>query len=643
MPFVVSGGQLAAVERRPSPRPAASLQLTDTIRQTYDVLYRTQPAVRTVVSFLARNVAHLGLHLYARTSDTDRTRVTDHPLARLLASPAPLVTRFRLLQHYVSELCIYDAALLVKVKPDGADVPGALVPVPMQLVEPAGDNWLNLDGWTLKGSGDPVRIPREAGVWVQGYNPSNPRWGSSPLEALRQILAEELAASRHREKLWRNGARASGYIERPQGAGWSDGARQRFRTAWQEQYAGDGTQAGGTPILEDGMTYKPASVSPEAAQYIEARKLTREEVAAAFHVPPPMVGILDRATFSNIEEQHRNLYQDCLGPLLEQLQQEFEAQLFPDFPDLEPARFYLEFNLQEKLRGTFEEQASILQTATGAPWLTRNEARARQNLPAVDGGDDLVVPLNVLTGGQASPTDSAPPPDPAKALPPARARVKARAGDNVQTQVAQILTAFFTRQGSSVLSALGAGKTLEEAWDVERWDRELGADLYRAGALIAEAAGKATLDELGLDSEAFTVDALLGWLLANANGVASAVNTTTREALAAAELDDDPGASRAQVFALARTVRAPQIATSQTSAVSGFGTVEAVKGQSAQAAKTWHAGSNPRSAHARLDGETVPLDGVFSNGARWPGDSQLPPDERAGCNCRMTVALQEAQ
>ena len=117
----------------------------------------------------------------------------------------------------------------------------------------------------------------------------------------------------------------------------------------------------------------------------------------------------------------------------------------------------------------------------------------------------------------------------------------------------------------------------------------------------------------------------------------------TRIDVAAAELDDDPGASRAQVFALARTVRAPQLATTQTSAVSGFGTVEAVKGQSSQAVKTWHAGSNPRSAHARLDGETVPLDVVFSNGARWPGDSQLPPDERAGCNCRMTVALQEAQ
>ena len=44
--------------------------------------------------------------------------------------------------------------------------------------------------------------------------------------------------------------------------------------------------------------------------------------------------------------------------------------------------------------------------AVGAPWMTRNEARRMRNLPAVDGGDDLVTPLNVLIGGQANPQDA---------------------------------------------------------------------------------------------------------------------------------------------------------------------------------------------------------------------------------------------
>jgi hypothetical protein len=141
------------------------------------------------------------------------------------------------------------------------------------------------------------------------------------------------------------------------------------------------------------MKYVPASTSPRDAQYIESRKLTREEVAAAYHIPPPMVGILDHATYSNITEQHKNLYQDTLGPWLAMIQQELALQLLPEFPGA--GDLYVEFNLQEKLRGSFEEQAAQLQTAVGGPYMSRNEARAKLNLPQLDGADELVVPLNL--------------------------------------------------------------------------------------------------------------------------------------------------------------------------------------------------------------------------------------------------------
>ena len=37
-------------------------------------MYKTQPHLRTVVSFLGRNIAHLGLHSYRRVNFTDRER-----------------------------------------------------------------------------------------------------------------------------------------------------------------------------------------------------------------------------------------------------------------------------------------------------------------------------------------------------------------------------------------------------------------------------------------------------------------------------------------------------------------------------------------------------------------------------------------
>src|SRR5699024_7441919 len=155
------------------------------------------------------------------------------------------------------------------------------------------------------------------------------------------------------------------------------------------------------------MTYKEAGLDPRAAQYIEARKLTREEVASAYYIPPPLVGILDHATFSNIREQHKQLYQDTLGPWLTQIDEALENQLLPEFTE---DGLYLEFNLEAKMRGSLEEQAAAASTAAGAPCITVTELRGRNNLPAIEAGDKLVTPLSVTVGGHATPRDSAPDP-----------------------------------------------------------------------------------------------------------------------------------------------------------------------------------------------------------------------------------------
>ncbi|WP_158884025.1 phage portal protein [Amycolatopsis anabasis] len=407
MPFVISQGVLASVHQyQTATIPlGGSVTLADGLAQDYATIWKTQPQVRTVVSFLARNIAQLGIHVYRRMSDVDRVRISDHPVAALLARPNGFTTRYRLIEALVSDLAIYDNALLAKAN---LGSPG-LVRLDPRFVTPISANQFTVETYRYRGTTGHRDIPAEQIVHFRGYNPTDNRWGCSPMETLRRTLSEEYQASQYREQLWRNGARLMGYLKRPLDAPeWGEPARERFRRSWQAQYTGTGGKAGGTPILEDGMDFVPASVTPEAAQYIEARKLTREEVASAYHIPLPMVGILDHATYSNIQEQHRNLYQDTLGPWLTMITEELQLQLLPDFEDSQD--IYLEFNLGEKLRGSFEEQAVQLQTATGAPWMTRNEARARVNLPQVDGGDELVTPLNVLIGGQASPTDTAPEP-----------------------------------------------------------------------------------------------------------------------------------------------------------------------------------------------------------------------------------------
>src|SRR5690625_7133295 len=66
---------------------------------------------------------------------------------------------------------------------------------------------------------------------------------------------------------------------------------------------------------------------------------------------------------------------------------------------------FVKLNVESMLRGSFEEQAKIMSTSTGGPWMTRNEARALMDMSPLDEGDELIVPKNVSEGGQASPQD----------------------------------------------------------------------------------------------------------------------------------------------------------------------------------------------------------------------------------------------
>lgn len=632
MAFVVTSGQLEQVQKPSSVQMGSRVRLSESFTADYAQLWKMQPQVRTVVSFLGRNIGQVKAHLYRRVSDVDRVRVTDHDVARLLNRPNPRTTRYRLMDGLVQDYGIYENAFLIKFK--GKDgLTQSLVRCPPFMIEPEPGHWMWPEAYWIGGVGRGLRISADNIIHFRGYNPIDSRWGVSPLETLRQMLAEEYQAGTARQQLWANGARFPGYIKRPKGGSgstWSKEARAQFIADWNSAYTGQGAGAGGTPILEDDMSFEASGITPHDAQYLEVRKLTRVEVAAAYHIPPPMVGILDHATFSNIKEQHQQLYQDTLGPWMTMLSEELELQLLSEYEDTD---LYIEFNMQEKMKGSFEEQAGMLQTSVGGPWLTRNEARARMNLPQLDGGSELIVPLNVIIGGQASPTDSAP-----KAL----GRVLTKSDDEDDPDVdefTRVLRKFFRRQRAVVLSALGA-KADSDWWDGDRWDKELAKDLHKTALKTSTALAREAMKSLGLDPDLYDEGQTTKFLEKMTQSRAAMINATTKRALDSSLLDDDVDFTPAKVFDDAVGARSAASAQTLRTAVAGFARSEAGKqGGGGKATKTWTVTSaNPRASHAAMDGETVPVDDTFSNGARWPGDwGALDADEIMGCSCDLDI------
>jgi hypothetical protein len=126
---------------------------------------------------------------------------------------------------------------------------------------------------------------------------------------------------------------------------------------------------------------------------------------------------------------------------------------------------------------------------------------------------------------------------------------------------------------------------------------------------------------------------MLRLLQAVSKSRATAINATTKDRLDAALESDEP--DPAHVFDEAVSARTVSGSTALVAALAGFAVMEAGKQLvGSRATKTWVVTSgNPRAEHAAMDGETVPIEENFSNGATWPGDPVLGADGVAGCMC----------
>lgn len=626
------------------PDLSGTIKLFDTSVIDFADIYKSQHEVRTVVDFLARNIAQIPLHVYRKENDNGRTKLDNTPLTNTIEMPDIYTTRSRWFEALVKDLCIFDEAIRVKVKSDDGRI--ALIRIPPNMVQALGNNWLQPEGYRIKGMNGTVDYSRDQVIHIHGYNPRDLRKGLSPLETLRQLLAEQQAAAEHREGLWRQGARASLVIERPLTApNWSDTARGRFRADWEKSFSGSGN-SGKTAVLEEGMVAKPLQTfSPRDAQYYESTQLAREIVASAYGVPAGL--LMGNANYSSLTEQHRQLYMDCLAPYLTIIQEELESQLLPEFNE---PNVYLEFQLQDKLKGSFEEQAAVLQASVGAPYLTRNEARARLNLPSIEGGDELVTPLNVITGGLASPQDTAPDElltglasndeivkknididikSPAQKY---RNIIKLRVTG--QKELEKVIVSNYNRQRKSVLSKLGATKAFVKAdidniYDLERFNKELSKDLNPRLRSIA----KRSAETVGDWDEEFADN----YIDAVSDGVSDKINKRTRERLMNSLKDIEPGDSLVDIadelFDSLGDAEIIGASLSLAGAMVNFGRHSSAESNNIPT-KTWVVTSdNPRSSHLAINGETVKTNETFSNGAMWPGDPELDDEERSNCQC----------
>jgi HK97 family phage portal protein len=639
----------------------------------YSAIYRKQPSVATLVDKIANSAARLSVKVWDITSENGKVEDTSSAYAKLMANPSSELSPMSFWRWTFSTYEIYGEAFWYKQRarkdsfgrPTGPVV--NLLPmhpsrVAVHRLETGEVEYIFTLGVASAGI---LKAPASDVVAFLRYNPDNLMRGLSRLEPLNSTLLNEDAARRANSSFWTRGARPSFVLTHP--GELSQPAQDRIKASVDARHAG-ADNMGGTMILEEGMTPQIIQLNAEEMQYIESRKMNLQEACMVFDVPPPVVHILDHATFSNITEQMRSMYRDTMSPRLEDVESVIDFSLLPEFFNTGVRE--TEFDMTEVLRGDFETRADKAVTLRQSGIFTGNESRDLVGLSKSSDAEmdklyanAALVPLGapketVAVTAPVTPTpaqageadaaagESAAVADSSKSLMrkvlAATGRVKSSKKDIRSTLVTEhekALSSFFDKQRAAVKAK--ASSKAAGVFDPSAWDGDLASILHTLSKATAQAIGTKVAADLGGQ---YSGDGIASYLESNSADTAKKINQTTADEIAKAFENasdtEDPADTVDGVFDGEVAARGGQISSSRVAVVGGLAALVAARLSSAKT-KTWVVTSGkPRASHSAMDGETVGLNELFSNGMNGPGDYSGGADEVAGCTCDLQFSTE---
>ena len=387
-------------------RDTGQLNLIGRHSVSYAQLFAKQPWVAAAVMRMLTWAVRVPLKVYRREDNGDTRKQLEpeeHPLARIVKRPwlgyeNGAASPARLVQCLLGPVLVHGNTV-VQVETKGGEE--YLKPLDWRCMVPLGTtSGEELVGWRYEREGETkYEIPLDRALHLAWWSPLGPL-GVSPLEQLGVTISIEDAAQRYQQSLFGRGARPPSAIEtstefiqleRGERQALIDGLREDV----DELYAGPDA-AGRPAILPPGLQWKGIGHTAVEAELIDQRKVAREEVAAVYQIPPPMMGILDNATYSNIETQKEMSYTDCLGPPMVLIEQTMTAMLARDLYNEDDV--YLEFDFGPVLRGDRMKEITAFRNGIMSGIYTPNEARRGLNLrpDEHEDADKLWMPVNNL-------------------------------------------------------------------------------------------------------------------------------------------------------------------------------------------------------------------------------------------------------
>lgn len=355
----------------------------------------TSGPVWQAINIIAGDVGMLPLNIFRNLPEDKREMAKQHPAHRLMKiRPHPELSPSTFKETIQSWALLWGngAAQIVR---DDRGAPIALTPLdPRYLTldrDDTGQLW-----YTYRENGiTPIPLFPDEVFHIRGLGDA--LWGHSVINLAKNAVGFNLALEKHGNRTFRNNARPSGILEIP---GRLDPEnRAQLRREWEDMHKGT-DNAGRIALLQGGMSFKPTSISNEDAQWLEAMRFSREEIASWFNLPAHKLNALERATFSNIEEQNRNYLNMTLARWLVRWQEETERKLFSK-RERNTFNYSARFNTGALLRGDLKSRYEAHAVGLNTGFLSVNDVRRTEDMdPIGPEGDVYLRPLNMQVMGE---------------------------------------------------------------------------------------------------------------------------------------------------------------------------------------------------------------------------------------------------
>lgn len=306
------------------------------------------------------------------------------PYWPVLRKPNSYQTWMKFVEQWIVAKLLFGAAFVLKRR-DGRGIVVALYVLDSQRVTPLvasnGDVYYQISRDDLSEVKETITVPASEIIHDMMVSLWHPLVGVSPIFACGLSATMGNSIQKNSTRFFRNMSQPSGMLTAPGTI--SDETAQRLKREWQDRHGGE--NMGGLAVAGDGLSYAPMTIPAQDAQLIEQLRWTVEDVARCFHVPLYKIGgaIPVGTKLADLDMMY---LKDCLQGLIQAMESSLDDGLGLSTPG-----YHVELDEEILLRMDKATRFEMNNKAVAGGWMAPNEARAKENMAPVKGGESPMI------------------------------------------------------------------------------------------------------------------------------------------------------------------------------------------------------------------------------------------------------------